>query len=133
MRISDWSSDVCSSDLLAVLDILALDREHAAVGVPGQHVDVAVAAETLPEKLGQRDLGGSLPPRRLQRGGDVLRQGCPAFIRAPRLPAAHLGRSLLVGKIASIEVTPDVVETVSSDEIVVGKEVDSPCKYVGTT
>src|SRR3546814_14498579 len=34
MRISDWSSDVCSSDLDAVIQadrqIIAVDREHAA-------------------------------------------------------------------------------------------------------
>src|SRR3546814_8385636 len=28
MRISDWSSDVCSSDLFARLDVVALVRQH---------------------------------------------------------------------------------------------------------
>src|SRR3546814_3038335 len=31
MRISDWSSDVCSSDLVELLDDLLTHREHIAV------------------------------------------------------------------------------------------------------
>src|SRR3546814_18074830 len=43
MRISDWSSDVCSSDLLAALDEPLLPRRHE---------DVAVATEVVEADLG---------------------------------------------------------------------------------
>src|SRR3546814_3719212 len=38
MRISDWSSDVCSSDLLAVPDILADRRPVGGAGLGGLQV-----------------------------------------------------------------------------------------------
>src|SRR3546814_11788004 len=49
MRISDWSSDVCSSDLLVDVGVRLLDlvEEHDAVGLApdglGQHAALAVA------------------------------------------------------------------------------------------
>src|SRR3546814_2935029 len=43
MRISDWSSDVCSSDLMAVIDQSCAERKPVSVGLLGN------AAEILPE------------------------------------------------------------------------------------
>src|SRR3546814_9475080 len=46
MRISDWSSDVCSSDLMALFDIfraLAFDRRPGAA-VPQHHAAAAIFA-----------------------------------------------------------------------------------------
>src|SRR3546814_5744733 len=34
MRISEWSSDVCSSDLMMMQQILAFDHEHAHLANP---------------------------------------------------------------------------------------------------
>src|SRR3546814_14226680 len=106
MRISDWSSDVCSSDLIArllrrVADTLAFDP----LARPGQlgHRDVAAAA------VGEDDVrlpgigrqhGGKLPSvanaRRpldlLQQGGDV-----DALAHRHRLQGAAPAEAAVVG------------------------------------
>src|SRR3546814_1512375 len=70
MRISDWSSDVCSSDLRQVLDPL-----QAQVGM--QHVDAGVA---------QRQRAGVGADRHREPGERIE----PVEARAPRV-AAGLG------------------------------------------
>src|SRR3546814_7180810 len=52
MRISDWSSDVCSSDLLA-----------------GEHVIIAVGDQQTERRLGDRDPDAEERQCRLQRDG----------------------------------------------------------------
>src|SRR3546814_20585244 len=47
MRISDWSSDVCSSDLPAHVDSIVVDEDKHAM-------DVVVDAENLPKAIGAR-------------------------------------------------------------------------------
>src|SRR3546814_18233050 len=61
MRISDWSSDVCSSDLLKAIDALALGNQHfhrAArqhdVGIADQRFD-DVGAGLFQQGFGNRD------------------------------------------------------------------------------
>src|SRR3546814_9523896 len=66
MRISDWSSDVCSSDLLPALEIdeaifLLVAARNAARG----RVALVVAAARLALAFGQRLDGPALPERRL--------------------------------------------------------------------
>src|SRR3546814_19128586 len=64
MRISDWSSDVCSSDLLEDLEILAaaerIDRPEAHVEAP--EVELRHGARKLLEARGQRrrDVGAAV-------------------------------------------------------------------------
>src|SRR3546814_15641040 len=76
MRISDWSSDVCSSDLLAVLD----QQQEA------EHVGVALI-----EAAEQADHGGELgtqaPAARLQRV-ELRRQ--PQVVVREELPDQRL-------------------------------------------
>src|SRR3546814_14503183 len=50
MRISDWSSDVCSSDLAAVPDEILLDpaiAQPAPLGVAGEHAIGEVSVDDL--------------------------------------------------------------------------------------
>src|SRR3546814_16943818 len=55
MRMSDWSSDVCSSDLLAPLDAEALrhddDQRIALLGADHGEADAGVAAGRLDHRL----------------------------------------------------------------------------------
>src|SRR3546814_20738268 len=64
MRISDWSSDVCSSDLLAVVE---RQHRHVALGIDRREVGAALGALLLAVDLieieggaglAQRDVGG---------------------------------------------------------------------------
>src|SRR3546814_3075403 len=57
MRISDWSSDVCSSDLLAVHQVLAVEDLLHALGKGVQHGGVVVQIARLHE-LDLRVAGG---------------------------------------------------------------------------
>src|SRR3546814_17679628 len=54
MRISDWSSDVCSSDLLAL------------VALAGEDVEVRLAHQVMPLGEGRRGLGEVIGARRDQ-------------------------------------------------------------------
>src|SRR3546814_2886563 len=60
MRISDWSSDVCSSDLIVMLDELSLDDMRTAVAINGGRAKLeasgGISDETLrsvAEKIGR--------------------------------------------------------------------------------
>src|SRR3546814_17758520 len=77
MRISDWSSDVCSSDLLAqVQPVFRARGEHAvrldravAGEVVDQHADVRLVATRLPRRLAlHRERG-------VEAGNQTLRGG----------------------------------------------------------
>src|SRR3546814_13507945 len=67
MRISDWSSDVCSSDLDAFADLIARETGkplwecHAEVESVIAKVDISVAAYA--ERTAQRRLEGALGVR----------------------------------------------------------------------
>src|SRR3546814_8156525 len=77
MRISDWSSDVCSSDLRAVRPADRIDRRHASVAVdaptrsadlPGQPVDQSRLED---ERAPHRDVVEAELHRLLDRGALV--------------------------------------------------------------
>src|SRR3546814_17501649 len=55
MRISDWSSDVCSSDLDGVFDRVGVQLQAAVLEEPGQPVPVA---QRVADVGGQRGPGG---------------------------------------------------------------------------
>src|SRR3546814_13512115 len=102
MRISDWSSDVCSSDL--------------EVGAgPGHHLGLEAGHQLAGEILVAPD------PARLENGGadgDV----------AQGQPDAFVDRA---GGMADLqpEVPQQVEHVFRSDERRVGKECVSPCRY----
>src|SRR3546814_7895327 len=92
MRISDWSSDVCSSDLYGVARSVGLDLDahQRAGGEPGPivapagaHVDfhlVALAAERALDGVTSSDL--------VQRSGDLPAEHC----RQPRSEERRVGK-----------------------------------------
>src|SRR3546814_3434305 len=55
MRISDWSSDVCSSDLAHALLIGTLVDRHAANIVPGAHAHAAVDRYLALRRMGKHE------------------------------------------------------------------------------
>src|SRR3546814_13337365 len=67
MRISDWSSDVCSSDLLGILGRLELDRRGATEPL-ARVADKAVARNARVEGLSDFDAAG-------RRVGDEIAAG----------------------------------------------------------
>src|SRR3546814_2320100 len=70
MRISDWSSDVCSSDLAAEVQLV--------LQAPGHHeVHPWRVALGIADQLDQRGLPGHQPPAQLGEGETAL-QGDPA-------------------------------------------------------
>src|SRR3546814_1599467 len=83
MRISDWSSDVCSSDLLA-------DRAHAAVAEIVDIVDLALAVLQVHERLDDReDILGA------QRRHRILGVEIEAHVQ---FDAAHRRQIVAVGR-----------------------------------
>src|SRR3546814_4279281 len=56
MRISDWSSDVCSSDLLQQASIGNLIHAHVVVAATGGHSLVVLAEGQRGDRRRQRDL-----------------------------------------------------------------------------
>src|SRR3546814_18045576 len=79
MRISDWSSDVCSSDLVGELLFHAL--QHGLVGIVGDLPD-RLAAPAIGRPGGGH--GGPLLPKNSSRIA-VLRASAPFFHRKSRL------------------------------------------------
>src|SRR3546814_15891259 len=72
MRISDWSSDVCSSDLLSEAQVFGRDRRGRAGDPPLQGHEGSFVAETDEQVVAPRRGGGvrALPAQRQrQRGG----------------------------------------------------------------
>src|SRR3546814_8290579 len=107
MRISDWSSDVCSSDLAAAIHALLVDElidgmmqrlgvdEDADVELRGAEIEAGAVLE--PQRvdvarLVARDAGGIGPVRRGQRlcvgkrAGQVLIDAVVACVKARRDP-----------------------------------------------
>src|SRR3546814_3359914 len=61
MRISDWSSDVCSSDLLFLAQLRQLDRAEIIAGHAGVAGALAVADENRPHSRLSRSRSGVQP------------------------------------------------------------------------
>src|SRR3546814_10643753 len=80
MRISDWSSDVCSSDL--VVDIT--EKVRSARTTLGVAVFLAMAASILMSLFLARTI--VLPLRQLARAAVLVRQGREREVEVPRLP-----------------------------------------------
>src|SRR3546814_2254678 len=97
MRISDWSSDVCSSDLPAV--VLARDfqdAEAAEVGRGELRVEQPEAALAQAQhELGEGDLAGVGRPaeHRLAEEGGAQRDAVEATPQHPVPPALHAVRA----------------------------------------
>src|SRR3546814_18274135 len=107
MRISDWSSDVCSSDLVRV-------HRHPAAQPSVRIVLLAQSCQrtrTSDTVLGRVKPQCKLKPRR-DRG-------------MARMPLARLHRSLQIAQIKALDIAP---EHPRSEERRVGKECVSTCR-----
>src|SRR3546814_6275799 len=83
MRISDWSSDVCSSDLGGEVQALGAGRRHDVGGVAGE--EQAAPAQRLGDEAAQ---GGDAL---LERGaGDEARGDVARELRLQALPEARV-------------------------------------------
>src|SRR3546814_3650176 len=115
MRISDWSSDVCSSDLLeAIVEAHGHDEHHRPQLFPFGFTAIPkmLVQQTSLDTLAKRDdflARLSLLPAHLQAGLDLLQNG---FRRGYRLPRALRPRILAMidGDIAEAGL-PDAVRS----------------------
>src|SRR3546814_14000027 len=73
MRISDWSSDVCSSDLAFLAAGIAGTERHAAIGLrlrrPGRETAIALARDL----CGLRVDAVEVIQHRADRGGKIIK------------------------------------------------------------
>src|SRR3546814_16016790 len=88
MRISDWSSDVCSSDLLAVHQVLAVEDLLHALGKGVQHGGVVVQIARLHELdlrvAGGDDIGVVVDALHQDAGEEELGKHAEALVAEPR-------------------------------------------------
>src|SRR3546814_978588 len=94
MRISDWSSDVCSSDLLDALEYLAHDWRPGWIGKAVLDVPLGQSGQALLERIGSEPTGmvGQIV-------GDAVR--CRRQVAAPfDLEVAHRGLVAATGVLA---------------------------------
>src|SRR3546814_19212077 len=104
MRISDWSSDVCSSDLEAVADVRKCaphDHAHGVIEVTAAHLVLEIDGDDFLGKLGHCDS--------FRCGSGA----CPA-------PRKTVSRALRTKR------------EIRSEERRVGKECGSPCRSRGS-
>src|SRR3546814_20801690 len=112
MRISDWSSDVCSSDLLNSLQIVELSRKFGDLGEIRDH-----ARRTLPERealAANRELYARPRPTYLRAeagrdGREVSDLAHIAFIEALCIVSCYVQRPVL----SSLGVSPGAPHAVS--------------------
>src|SRR3546814_15295766 len=139
MRISDWSSDVCSSDLgrlVPLLQIAAVEQDTAGVGrvQPGQQLDQGGLAGAVLADQRQRLAWTDVQVDVLQRRGvgagvgeaDVLEADAVAGVRAldrRALRGGHRGFQVFVQR-RQVQ----VVLVHRSEERRVGKECVSTCR-----
>src|SRR3546814_10844536 len=84
MRISDWSSDVCSSDLIAVLVEASIDKNRLRVGRIVAAVDCG--AQVNPDIARQQIEGGLVFGLASAMGGSAsYKRGLPATMRLGEL------------------------------------------------
>src|SRR3546814_19959941 len=74
MRISDWSSDVCSSDLVAVRPERPLRAARRSAGVEDRRLVVAVEVDARPVARRQARPAFGVPDDILERGRPVDRR-----------------------------------------------------------
>src|SRR3546814_15322825 len=84
MRISDWSSDVCSSDLHALLDQVAEHDEHDEL--ERRHlVEFALAEQADQQEQDEEHLRGA--KKDIHQGSTLMRSGIAPMRRSPSTTA----------------------------------------------
>src|SRR3546814_16122795 len=122
MRMSDWSSDVCSSDLLRRADRGVVALEDGTDDAPQpQRRRQCVAAEAVEHQIGHIGVAGA---DRQIVGDAVDRKGAVALVELQALGVlpAHLGVRTLV------RIVRQALEIERSEERRVGKMCVSPCR-----
>src|SRR3546814_14273923 len=74
MRISDWSSDVCSSDLERTIPSCQRKIDDPAAAQTGQGASVPPLPVALPSDLHMQSFGGTSQPRHQAIGGGIKRE-----------------------------------------------------------
>src|SRR3546814_1793202 len=120
LRISDWSSDVCSSDLVDVNMANGLVRQYSLCNVPGETDRYLIAVLRDPNTRG----GSAFMHDRVQQG-DTLTISQPRNLFAL---ARDARRSILFA--GGIGVTP--ILAMRSEERRVGKEGGTTCRTRGS-
>src|SRR3546814_14825927 len=99
MRISDWSSDVCSSDLAGVLDLVAIGQDEVLErGLRGA-VHAPEGARGARDRGGERDHAGAV--RRAKHRIERAQQD---------------GKSVVEGKSVSVRVEPGARRTMQQQK-----------------
>src|SRR3546814_6583624 len=103
MRISDWSSDVCSSDLVAREQLRELEvgfgeerALDAAAAVFQRHERLRLVALADADNLAGDDPGGFRPPAAAFLGRDVVLAGGPQRVELAAVAAAQRGQPVAV-------------------------------------
>src|SRR3546814_6713590 len=104
MRISDWSSDVCSSDLVAREQLRELEvgfgeerALDAAAAVFQRHERLRLAALADAAHLAGDDHGGFRPPAAAFLGRAVVLAGGPQRVELAEVAADQRGQLVAVG------------------------------------
>src|SRR3546814_16229174 len=97
MRISDWSSDVCSSDLVVTLERGGLGVP-VPVGLESNRGDLAVARPAVGDVLGAAQ-GAAVEQNHVGVAGVHLVERCPD---APMIMIVGNGKSVVEGKSVSV-------------------------------
>src|SRR3546814_15947843 len=130
MRISDWSSDVCSSDLLEdngvtgeTADLVEIDGNEAIDALRGEEVDAAIfVGAPTSRTIGTLLAMPGVTPMSFERADAYVRRN--AYLSKVVLPMGTLdlaknlpGRDLvLLAPTATTVVTPDTPQTLISYE-----------------
>src|SRR3546814_20047309 len=133
MRISDWSSDVCSSDLFQAGLVVGPAIGGVLVGSAGKHVAYLTAAVfAIAASMAVAWLRVTEPPRQLQRA--------PIFASIAEGARFVLGHQILLGALAldmfavlfggAISLAPAFIKE-RSEARRLGKEGVSPCRSRG--
>src|SRR3546814_3949153 len=94
MRISDWSSDVCSSDLVGTGKYKDFDQTREAIETSGaQIVTVAIRRTNIGQNAGEPNLLDYLPPSRYT----ILPNTAGCYTAADAVRTLRLARELLDG------------------------------------
>src|SRR3546814_18369388 len=107
MRISDWSSDVCSSDLVERIVDAAEAEALRRLGIEGDAVGDIVAEQQERRETGRRGLDAGV----VDVGEQAARHEAPALIQGIIAPADSIGAA-----------TGDIVEYPITGERTVGTE-----------
>src|SRR3546814_5361640 len=126
MRISDWSSDVCSSDLTASPDALSISVEELALGVP-----LTVDLEPGQERLYRIEVPAD-STLRFRVGSNDERSINEVFLRHDAVPTSAAYDATYTGPLAQ-ELTAIVPDTATGVYYVLVRGYSGPAESAQVT